>query len=546
MIKRICSTKFGKFMFDNFFLIMVSIISVIIVYSPNMQKDIVVGADYTFHLIRIETLAVSLRNGVFPVKVHSALCYGFGYGVGFFYPNFFLYIPAALINMGLSLEVSYKIFVAFLQLGIFGGGYYAVFKLTRNKYASLFAAILYHFSIAVLYSFYEDFTLGTSTAMIFLPLAIAGIYLVITTGKSSNLFVLGFCGLIYSHVLTTVLVTITCFLITIIYWKKWINKWIIWKKLFLSTVIVLILTAAFWIPLIEQWLSQTFRVSEPWTFVDDNVVRLYDLFNYHGIGIILLDLSIFIGLWLIRHWQTKYDKIFFFLGVGLTLITTISIFWKITRDNLFKFLQFPMRLFVVSTILLIFATTLWILQFDIKATSWEIIISISLVLNIYQATDYLNGRINNLEDFGYRTLHEEMAGIGAGEEWLPIQTTREHIVNTTIAYDDSGNFIEGIKEDGIFYLPVDGKSLYYDVPFVWYKGYAASINGEDVEVVQIEENGLARVMINNTKNLSENSTLVVWYKGTILQKIAYGINLLGVLLLGIWGAICIINRTHRK
>lgn len=351
--------------------------------------------------------------------------------------------------------------------------------------------------------------------------------------------------MIYSHVLTTVLATIACLFIAVVYWKKWVNKWKIWKKLILSIVVILILTASYWIPLMEQWGSQTFRASEPWTFVDENVIRIYDLLNNNGIGTLLLSISLFIGLWLIRHWHINYDKIFFFLGLGFMLITTVSKFWIITRD-IFKFLQFPSRLFVISTVLLIFAATLWLLQFDIKVASWEIIISVLLILNIYQFTDYLNDKVNHLEDFGYRTLYEEMAGIGAGEEWLPIKTTREHLVNTTTAYDDSNNSIEGIKEDGVFYLSVDGKSLYYDVPFVWYKGYAASINGEDAEVVQIEENGLARVIINNTKNLSENNTLVVWYKGTSLQKIAYGINLLGGLLLGIWGVICIINRTHKR
>lgn len=537
--------KLWKFIYDNIFILIVSIICIIVVYSPNIQKDIVVGSDYFFHLARIETLALSIRNGVFPVKVHSALAYGMGYGVGLFYPNFFLYIPAILMNAGLSLEVSYKLFAALIQVGIFWGGYYANFKLTRNKYVSLFAAILYHFSVAVLESFYTHFTLGQSISMIFLPLAIAGIYLIITTEKNCHIFVLGFSGLIYSHVLNTVLATLACLLIAAILWKKWMKNFIIWKKLIISTVIVLILTAAFWIPLMEQWLSQPFRASVPWTFVDENVLRIYDLFNHNSIGFLLLSITIFIGLWLIGNWHVNYNKLFFFVGLGFMLITTVSKFWTATR-NIFKFLQFPSRLLVIATVLLIFAAALWLIQFDLKESSWKVMISVLLVLSIYEAVDYIGSNVNNLEDFGTRILYEEIAGIGAGEEWLPIQTTRANLVNPTTAYDDLGNSIEGVKEDGVFYVSVDGKSKYYNVPFVWYKGYAASINGDAVEVVQIEQNGLARVIIDDTQKISENNMLVVWYKGTLLQKIAYGINLMGVLILGIWCVICISKKIHKS
>ena len=536
MLERLRLGKIWKMICENSFLIIVGMISFIVVFSPNIQKDLITGYDYTFHLARIETLALSMKNGVFPVKVHSDLCYGFGYGVGFFYSNFFLYIPAVLINMGLSLEVAYKIFVALMQIGILGAAFFAAFKLTRNKYSSLFAAVLYIFSISVLESFYKHFTVGRSSALIFLPLAIAGIYLIINTGKDSMLFIVGFCGLIYSHVLTTVTAVIACMLIAVVCWKKWINKWVIWKKLIISTIIVLLLTAAYWIPLMEQWLSQTYRASEPWTFVDENVVRLYDLFNNSSISIVLVGIIIFMGLWFTSHWNSSYDKTFYFIGLGVTLITTVSIFWVVTK-NIFKFLQYPDRLLGISTVCLIFAVSLWLLQFNIKTAVWEIIISILLIINIYHTTIYLGGKVNDLEDFSNRALHEEIAGLGSGEEWLPIQTYREHLVNPTTAYDDSGNPIEGIKEAGVFYLPVDGESTYYDIPFVWYKGYAANVNGEDLEVVKIEENGLVRVMMDDINVLPENNNIIVWYKGTILQKISYAINLLGVLCLGIGGII---------
>ena len=66
------------------------------------------GSDAPFHLARIESLNQALQMGIFPVKVHPSLAYSYGYGVGIFYPDFFIYLPAVLRMAGCSLEVSYK------------------------------------------------------------------------------------------------------------------------------------------------------------------------------------------------------------------------------------------------------------------------------------------------------------------------------------------------------------------------------------------------------------------------------------------------------
>lgn len=97
---------------------------VMFVFLPYFQSGIVTGSDDTFHLIRISSLATALKNGMFPVKFHPTLCRGYGYGVGFFYPNLFLYLPAILIVLGVSQNVAYKIFAFFIMCAIFGTTYY--------------------------------------------------------------------------------------------------------------------------------------------------------------------------------------------------------------------------------------------------------------------------------------------------------------------------------------------------------------------------------------------------------------------------------------
>lgn len=78
-------------------------------FAPNYRKGLIEGSDAPFHLARIDSLAQDLSKGIFPVKVHTELGYDYGYGVGLFYQNHFLYLPAFLRLLGCSLETSYKI-----------------------------------------------------------------------------------------------------------------------------------------------------------------------------------------------------------------------------------------------------------------------------------------------------------------------------------------------------------------------------------------------------------------------------------------------------
>ena len=52
------------------------------------------GSDDTFHLGRFYSLGMAIRNGIFPAQIRPILCYRYGYGEGFFYSDFFLYLPA--------------------------------------------------------------------------------------------------------------------------------------------------------------------------------------------------------------------------------------------------------------------------------------------------------------------------------------------------------------------------------------------------------------------------------------------------------------------
>ena len=77
---------------------------------PLLWDGLQVGHDLIFHLNRIEGIAQALRLGQVPVRIHSSTFVGYGYAASEFYPELFLYFPAVLRNLGVSVLDSLRIF----------------------------------------------------------------------------------------------------------------------------------------------------------------------------------------------------------------------------------------------------------------------------------------------------------------------------------------------------------------------------------------------------------------------------------------------------
>lgn len=524
---------------------LISFIAILFVFSPYIKPDLIIGSDTPFHLARIETLEQNLRYGIFPTKVHVDLCYGFGYGVGFFYPDFFLYIPAVLGLLGLSLEISFKIFAGIILCGIYLSVFYCVYKLTSNRYAAIASAIIFLFSNRVLGSFFYEFTLGTSLGLIFMPLAICGMYLFLTENQKPYMLGIGFTGLIFSHVLSTTLALAICLIILLVHIKCLFSSSGKIKSLISTVLLVSALTASFWIPMLEQFFAQQYHVSQPWTYVDDNVLYLANLIRHDGPGWSMNFIIFALGFWLVIE-KRKIKKIdfFYFLGLILLLLPLCGPFWHLFR-NAFKFLQFPKRLLLPSATCMVFAFGSWMNSFKINIRYQKYITVFILLISFYCGFNYIDSRINDMtEDFGNRILYQEIAGIGAGEEWLPLETTRDNITTPNSAVTDTGESITGIRKNQYFNFEALQTSNYYDVPFVWYKGYKAlTSDGRSLPITKNPDTGITRVL---TDQLSAGTTITVWYNGTPLQKASYLISLATfIFFIGFWGYKRFENRVNK-
>lgn len=521
-------TNLFKYRFELLF----SFISLSIIFLPYIQQDLIIGSDTPFHLARIETLKQNILYGAIPSKIHIDLCYGYGYGVGFFYPDFFLYIPALLQIAGLSLEISFKLFAGLIQTGIYISIFFCTFQLTKDRIASLSSAAVFLFGNQVLGSLFYEFTLGTSLGLIFMPLAICGMYLFITeNNRKPYMLCIGFSGLIFSHVLSTFLTFLVCFILLVSHYKYLIQNQKKIKILFYSVCVVALITACYWLPMFEQFLSQKFKVSQPWTTVDANTVSLVRLFWSDGLGFPLTSAVILMAICFTnnKHIPDKI-KVFYPFGLILLLLPSSHYFWK-TFGKPLNFIQFPRRLLGPSSIFFIFSFAIFFSN-SLKGKEIKKLIScIILLFVIYNGYQYIDSRIGFTEDFGNRTLYNEIAGIGAGEEWLPVETKRDFLTTPNIVTTNTGVKIDGMHDKKTFYFPQGSSSLYYDVPLVWYKGYQAETsNGTTLYVSKNPQTGLVRVY--NDPNVNHtNSIISVQYKATVLQIISYTLSFISFLVI---------------
>ncbi|MDO4284537.1 MAG: hypothetical protein Q4C60_04290 [Eubacteriales bacterium] len=126
---------------EGLIIFLIGAVTVAAAFLPTLPKGIFLGYDGWFHLARIESLASALQNGIFPVKIHPSLNFTYGYGVGFFYPDFFLYLPAFLMMAGLSVTAAYKIFLLLIFIALFGSTYTVLRRLTQRAEAAVCGAV---------------------------------------------------------------------------------------------------------------------------------------------------------------------------------------------------------------------------------------------------------------------------------------------------------------------------------------------------------------------------------------------------------------------
>ena len=251
------------------------------------------GADWSFHLSRIEGIAQGLREGQFPVRVYSMAKDGYGYAPSMFYGELLLYFPAVLRLLGMSVQGAYHTYLLAVQLLTAGIAFFSLRQIFRHNKTALVGSVLYMLSTYHLYKIYWLSAVGEYTAMAFLPLIPAA--LVELYGerpltrrrlrRACAELVAAFGMLLQVHLLSLEMPVLATAVFCLVHFRRTFSKPVLftWLK---AAVVTVLLNLWFLVPFLTLMLSGDYNnmytgsVESGGQMVKNSGLRIAELFGW--------------------------------------------------------------------------------------------------------------------------------------------------------------------------------------------------------------------------------------------------------------------------
>ncbi len=514
--------------------------------------------DLTFHLNRFVGLAKAFEEGQILPKIYPYTNNGFGYASPLFYCDLFLYPFGILNHFGVPVVYCYKLCVLFYS---FLGNLFVYFilkKETKRIDLSLLGVVLYFGNSYHLYNLFIRNALGEILAMTFIPLVICAIYRVLIKKEDCFIFLgVSFSLLVMAHLITSLLYGIFffCMIIVFVFFNYKDKELLIktFKTLLKGTVLALLLTCWYLVPMFEQLSSQTFYLNinakynniAAGTFSLGQVFSLLFNSSYPSLGglFVVMGLS---GLFI----KNKYIKI---ISAYCALLLLIVL--GILPGNYLNIIQFYFRLYVV--VFPLFSVVLVYLLDSLTNKKGYYFFFVCLIIYclfnvllgnsaaIKDAEAYLNNKasdsdINNVYSDNLDYNHDELGGA----EYLPYSEYVDYDNDSlAIKYlDDNEGLVDYVYDydrnfsEIVFYCDNDS-DLKLLLPLSWYKGYSGYelVDGEYKKIDLSYSEKYKEVLINSSNG---EHTYKVKYTGTFLQYFSLGVSFISL--------TCVLVHKRRK
>lgn len=512
---------------------------------PMFTDYLIYGHDIAGHLIRIEGMKDALLAGQFPVAVYPNINNGYGL-LGFIYPNISLLFPAILRICGVSMVTAYQSMMILINAATAIAVYTAVKSVAKSEYAAVVSSVLYVLAPYRLSDLYIRGALGESLAMIFLPLALAGLYHIFLGEKKKwYLLVIGYCGILQSHVLSCLMIALVSVIIGIL-----LIRHLFMEKRYLALLkalgMTLVLNLWYLVPFLKYYsyplgmgTIENKGFYEYTVFIGQlfmtKASTYIPLKTYEGIGVemplsvgmagavavAVLLFYLFCGEKTAGTAETiesqNHASIALWLRVSavvmlLSVFLASSIFpWKRLSDMesiaaLMGMIQFPFRFLTITTVMLAFSCGLAVVSSGFLSRYKKLIFAVLLVLSLvstyeiideYIRQDVLVTRVSG--GFDEKDLPEYWP---EGTEKETFQDTTPWVNNVQIAdYQKSGLTVDFSYSDA-------GEDAFVTLPMLYYPGYYAETGSGEKLVADLGEKNRVRVHLPQTE---EKTTVKVQY-----------------------------------
>ena len=545
--------------------------AVVFASMPLLWDGLQEGHDLIFHLNRIEGIASVLRAGQFPARIHASTLQGYGYAAGIFYPDLFLYFPAVLRCLGVSLLDSLRIFLMVINLAAAFSCYTCTKRLIGDRKLALGAAVLYTLSIYRLVNLYVRATYGESLAMVFFPLLILAMVEVLERNAHNwPLLAAAMTGIVMSHLLSTLFATLFCLLAAFCSLPRLLKEPQRILLIFAAAGITILCSLGFFIPMLSYLpedistsvvLDASQHVLKLGSYLvilsgnNGTIAPEFEDFAY-TIGVVPgLALLLGCSLLMLRVYQHKEkneqfsekqpsDRLYcrlLLLGILALLGATDFFPWshavRLPRpfSTFFMQLQFPWRLVSIAVPLLVIVSakgylchpryetvgfaSLFLLSIITAGYTMQCFVQDAPILT---RTGYVDSRIGQFE---YTYFATEKTALAPGEILV---TDGEPAIVTS--YEKHGTDLRCTLQ-----LPTGAAHI--ELPLLYYPGYRAEIEGKnEIRILRGTNNRARLVEIPG----GETVHIHVWFAEPTSWRISECISLIGFLLM-----FCMLIRMRR-
>ena len=508
-------------------------------------EEIPNGSDLSFHLWRIEAVKDCLLNGELVPRIYPKLLHGYGYASGVMYGDSFLYIPAVLRMMGMTVSGAYRMFVAIGIMAALGIGYHVFGTISGRRDIGAVCSVLYTLSVPCMTEWYIRAGIGGASAGIFIPLVFGALWLLYQDGNADNRraqiwLIAGATGMIQSHIIMTFVTALTAAGILLLGIRRYLKKDKL-LALIRSAVWILLLNASFLVPFMDYYLTTKMLVNTQDGLsarIQHTGAGMGDLLQYDLSGSLeelvwtflggaVLSMILLYGMY--RMWRlfkgerTDCFENIVLIGFGISLLLCTRYFpWDYLSDqvglvsSVAKSIQFPVRFRTGAVGLLVMLVCLMLKE--IRQKKQVVCLSMSAVmlfvlmvgnLQMQNALYLQSGRSIYLEETGLSAGIGDQ--IGNGKEYIPagVNMNSADVQNTGII--DAHQILESEERSRnqfrIFVNNQNNVDCAIELPLLYYKGYSAfDVNSRAHLVTDMGTTGRVRV------------TVPSGYQGTIKVK----------------------------
>lgn len=528
------------------------ILAIMVLIFPLINDKVAIGHDYFFHatnnILNYQHLNIFKLKLTLPKIFGGTIANGFGYGTGIFYPPLSYYLTSYISyflnltndNTTLSLSCLEIMIMTVSAITM----YKFVKRISKDNYASMISSIAYISSTYFICNIYTRNALAEALIFIFLPLVFHGLYELFfgDDKKFLILFTIGYIGLIYSHLVMSVFITIII-LIIFLFNLKYILKKDKITKMIISSILILLITSPYTIPLLEHKIFGNYNVFQENVMYTNEVIKedsleITDLFSVKykkddGIEVYTCYTTLIAAILTIifnkKIFKNKEKNIF----KNLMLLIVISFFissryfpWDV-MPSFIKMIQFPWRL---CTIIVFGVSILSGYMIKLIEPKYKEIISYTMIILMI-----LFGYSVIPQETIYYPYQPEYMFMGNQNEYLPVKTQENFIYYKSrvqeIVLKDGRAGIKSIKNKTPYLkarIELDSESTTIELPRLYYLGYKITLtdkNGKTKRINYYEnKDGFIELKLNNS------GILEVDYVGTTANKIANYISIITIII----------------